>query len=216
MKKRIAGVDEVGRGPLAGPVVAAAVVFYKGYKNADIRDSKKLTAKAREELVDVIKEDAVQWAIVSVGHHRIARWNIREASKWAMSLALRRVTADMVLVDGNMAIYTPLQQKTVVGGDDKHVEISAASILAKVWRDKIMNILDLRHPGYGFAQHKGYATAEHRAALNKLKPCPVHRMSFHGVFDTLQQSLFPLEEEDDLLDPQTVDPGETVLVETHP
>ena len=138
----IAGVDEVGRGPLAGPVVAAAAVFAAGYVNPAIKDSKQLSAKRREQLVDVIKRDAVGWAIVAVGPKRIDRLNIREATKLAMSLALKRVRADRVLVDGNMAINTALPQRTVVKGDAKHVEISAASILAKVYRDQMMAVLD--------------------------------------------------------------------------
>ena len=178
---RIAGVDEVGRGPLAGPVVAAAVVFKSGYKNENIRDSKKLSAKDRESLVDTIKKDCLQWSIISVGHHRINSLNIREASKVAMSLAIRRVEADLVLVDGNMAIYTERRQRTVIGGDDLHVEISAASILAKVWRDDLMKTLDSRFPNYGFAQHAGYATKFHREAIKHHGPCLIHRRTFGGV-----------------------------------
>lgn len=178
---RIAGVDEVGRGPLAGPVVAAAVVFKKGYKNSDIQDSKQLTAKRREELVEVIKRDALDWSIVAVGHRRIAIHNIRGASLLAMSLALARVKADRVLIDGNACIQTHLPQEAVIGGDALHVQISAASIIAKVWRDKLMRTLDVRFPGYSFARHAGYGTKEHRDAIARLGPCPVHRLSFRGV-----------------------------------
>lgn len=179
--KLIAGVDEVGRGPLAGPVVAAAAVFRRGYKNPDIRDSKQLSAKTREELIAVIKQDAVQWSIVAVGHRRIQALNIREASRLAMSLALARVQADLVLVDGNVPIETPLRQRTVVGGDDLHVEISAASILAKVFRDRLMCVLDAKYPGYDFSKHAGYGTEAHRSAIASLGPCPVHRRTFRGV-----------------------------------
>ena len=121
----VAGVDEVGRGPLAGPVVAAAVVFEAGYSNKQIKDSKKLSAKSRELLVEVIKNDCLDWAVVAVGHRRIDNLNIREASKLAMSLAAKRIKADLLLIDGNMPLNTKLKQETVVGGDSLHVEISA-------------------------------------------------------------------------------------------
>lgn len=194
--KLIAGVDEVGRGPLAGPVVAAAVVFKKGYKNPAIRDSKKLTAEERERLIDVIKADCIQWSIVAVGHHRIQALNIRSASRLAMELACRRIKADIVLVDGNMPIGTNMKQKLVIGGDDIHVEISAASILAKVWRDKLMVELDKRYPHYGFSKHAGYATKAHREAIRTHGPCRIHRRSFGGIreFFDAQQSLFNVAE----------------------
>ncbi len=187
----ICGVDEVGRGPLAGPVVAAAVVFKKGYRNKNIKDSKKLPPQRREELFDFIRERCIASSIVAVGHRRIDSINIREASKLAMSLAVRKVTADLVLVDGNMAINTDTMQKTVIGGDAKHVQISAASILAKVWRDRLMRLLDVKYPGYQFSRHAGYATKEHRDAVSKLGPCRIHRRSFHGVLleELLEQDL---------------------------
>jgi ribonuclease HII len=177
----IAGVDEVGRGPLAGPVVAAAVAFAEGYRNPRIRDSKQLSAKRREQLIDVIKGDAAGWAVVAVGPRRIEAMNIREATRLAMSLAVRRVPAELVLVDGNMPIDTALPQRTVIKGDCLHVEISAASILAKVYRDSIMKVLDLKYPGYGFSQHAGYPTAAHRAAIARLGPSRAHRTTFAGV-----------------------------------
>jgi len=177
----IAGVDEVGRGPLAGPVVAAVAVFRKGYFNPDIRDSKQLSAQRREELIEVIKADAKQWAIVAVGHRRIETLNIREASSLAMSLAVSRVKADLILVDGNVPISSTICQRTVVRGDALHVEISAASILAKVFRDALMVVLDKKYPGYEFSQHAGYATEVHRKAIAALGPCPVHRRTFQGV-----------------------------------
>jgi ribonuclease HII len=177
----IAGVDEVGRGPLAGPVVAAVAVFKKGYRNADIKDSKKLSVEERESLIEVIKRDCLQWAIVSVGHRRIESLNIRTASRVAMELAVRRIKADLVLVDGNMPIGVSIKQKLVIEGDDIHVEISAASILAKVWRDSLMKTFDLRYPNYGFAQHAGYATKSHREAIKTHGPCHIHRKSFGGV-----------------------------------
>lgn len=201
----IAGVDEVGRGPLAGPVVAAAAAFKIGYRNRAIRDSKKLSASQREELLPIIQRDAVAYAVVAVGHRRIERWNIREASKIAMSLAVRRLrlrcapVIRKVLVDGNMPIMTDLPQVTVIGGDDKHVQISAASILAKVWRDQLMAVLDRRYPGYGLGVHCGYATASHRSALLRLGPSPIHRRTFHGVLTTQLEIDFALAEDQDFM-----------------
>ena len=185
----IAGVDEVGRGPLAGPVVAAVVVFNEGYQNYDIRDSKKLSAKKREGLAVEIKRDAVEWAIVSVGHHRIEEHNIRGASLLAMSLAVQRVRADLILVDGNAEIRTNRPQRAVIGGDDKHVEISAASIIAKVWRDYLMTVMDRRYPGYELGAHAGYGTLRHRQAIALLGPSPIHRASFRGVREYLSTAL---------------------------
>ncbi|MBN8549668.1 MAG: ribonuclease HII [Deltaproteobacteria bacterium] len=177
----IAGVDEVGRGPLAGPVVAAAVVFKEGFTHPGIKDSKQLSSKQRELLVPVIKAAAVQWSIVSVGHRRIEALNIREASRLAMSLAVSRIIADLILVDGNVPIVSTITQRTVVGGDALHVEISAASILAKVFRDNLMHVLDEKYPGYTFSKHSGYPTKSHRQAIAELGPCPVHRRTFQGV-----------------------------------
>ncbi len=185
----IAGVDEVGRGPLAGPVVAAVAVFEDGYKNLDIKDSKKLSAKKRENLVEIIKRDAVAWAIVSVGHHRITELNIREASRLAMSLAVKRIKTDKVLVDGNVPIQTTYPQETIIGGDNLRVEIGAASILAKVWRDHLMDVLDAKYPGYGFKIHAGYPTKTHREAVSRLGPCPVHRETFRGVKEFISTSI---------------------------
>lgn len=177
----IAGVDEAGRGPLAGPVVAAAVCFKKGYFNPEINDSKQLKPEIREKLVDVIRRDALAWSVIAVGHHRITALNIRGATKLAMSLAVARIKADLVLIDGNMEIDTDLPQRTVVKGDTLHVEISAASILAKVWRDGLMRVLDGKYPGYGFSKHAGYPTESHRRAIMELGPCRVHRRTFGGV-----------------------------------
>jgi ribonuclease HII len=185
----VAGVDEVGRGPLAGPVVAAAVVFNEGYINPEIQDSKKLSAKKRDNLIEVIKRDAVSWAIVAVGHHRIEQYNILWASILAMSLAVKRVKCDRVLVDGNVKIHTNLPQLTVVGGDALCVEISAASILAKVWRDNLMITLDQRYPGYSLGKHAGYPTPNHKAAIAALGPSPIHRRSFAGVKEYIKEKL---------------------------
>lgn len=178
---RICGVDEAGRGPLAGPVVAAAVVFKQGFSDSRIQDSKKLSKQQRERLFDYIKESALSWSIVGVGARRIDTLNILQATKLAMRLAVERIDADLVLVDGNQQIVSSLPQKTVVGGDRLHVEISAASILAKVWRDRLMATLADKYPGYGLEKHAGYPTKAHREALAILGPSRIHRLSFAGV-----------------------------------
>jgi ribonuclease HII len=161
--------------------VAAAVVFDDSFVDARIRDSKALSTKQREKLFDYIKESALSWAIIAVGPRRIDQINILQATKLAMKLAVERVSADLVLVDGNQPIVSAIPQRTVVGGDRLHVQISAASILAKVWRDRLMHKLAERYPGYGLEKHSGYPTAAHRAALINLGPSRIHRMSFAGV-----------------------------------
>jgi ribonuclease HII len=183
---RICGVDEAGRGPLAGPVVAAAVVFEDTFQDVRIKDSKALSTKQREKLFDYIKESALSWAIIAVGPRRIDQINILQATKLAMKLAVERVSADLVLVDGNQPIVTSIPQRTVVGGDRLHVQISAASILAKVWRDRLMATLADRYPGYGLEKHSGYPTAAHRAALATLGPSKIHRKTFAGVCQSSQ------------------------------
>ena len=189
----IIGTDEVGRGPLAGPVTAAAVVFPLDYKNAEIKDSKQLSAKKRELLYEKIKLDALAWSIVCVGHHRIDMFNIREASRMAMALAVNKVAdktnAGLVRVDGNVPICIELPQETVVGGDRKHIEISAASILAKVYRDRLMKVLDSKYPGYELGKHAGYPTKNHKQAIVSFGPSPIHRKSFRGVKEHCQAKI---------------------------
>ena len=183
----ICGVDEAGRGPLAGPVVAAAVVYKEGFSDPRIKDSKALSAKQRELLFEYIKETALSWSIVAVGPRRIDQINILQSTKLAMRLAVERISADLVLVDGNQPILTSINQRTVIRGDRLHVEISAASILAKVWRDRLMNKLAARYPGYGLEKHAGYPTAAHRAALVALGPSRIHRKTFAGVCQPLHR-----------------------------
>jgi len=178
---RICGVDEAGRGPLAGPVVAAAVVFDDTFCDSRIRDSKTLSTQQREKLFDYIKETALSWSIIAVGPRRIDQLNILQATKLAMKLAVERVEADLVLVDGNQPIVSAIPQRTVIGGDRLHVQISAASILAKVWRDRLMEDLSVRYPGYGFEKHSGYPTPAHKAAIRTLGACKIHRRTFAGV-----------------------------------
>jgi ribonuclease HII len=178
----ICGVDEAGRGPLAGPVVAAAVVFPESFSNPAIRDSKQLSAVKRDKLAQLIREQAVAWSVVAVGARRIDQLNILQATKLAMKLAVQRIGhADLVLIDGNQPIDITLPQKTVVKGDQLHVQISAASILAKTWRDHLMETIAKRYPEYDFEKHVGYPTPLHRSLLQQHGPCIVHRKTFAPV-----------------------------------
>ena len=174
----IAGVDEAGRGPLAGPVVCAAVILPDNFSHPLIQDSKKLSIKKREVAFQIIKENALRWFIVSVGHKRIDQINILQASLWGMAYAAHKIKPDKILVDGNKKIPTLLPQEAIIGGDAKYPAISAASILAKVYRDMLMRDLDLKYPGYDFSRHSGYPTAFHREKVRTLGACKVHRTTF--------------------------------------
>ena len=180
----VCGVDEAGRGPLAGPVCAAAVVLPKGLEIEGLNDSKKLTDKRRRELYDVICEQAVAYGIAFADHKEIDEINILQATFHAMERAVEHLSVrpDIVLVDGNRAPSIPLPVKTVIKGDSLSASIAAASILAKVTRDRLMEQLDATYPQYGFAKNKGYGTAQHIAALKEYGPCPAHRRSFIGNF----------------------------------
>jgi ribonuclease HII len=180
---RIAGVDEVGRGPLAGPVVAAAVILDPLHPIEGLTDSKKLTAKKREELFEVIQQGALAWAIGRAEVEEIDRINILQASFLAMQRAVKAlpIKPSEVLVDGNKAPDFGIPAKAIVKGDLSVPAISAASILAKVTRDREMVAFEEQFPGYGFAKHKGYPTAQHRAALQKLGLTPIHRRSYAPV-----------------------------------
>jgi ribonuclease HII len=177
----VAGVDEAGRGPLAGPVVAAAAVFHGSYTNEKFVDSKTISRNKREILFEEIKEVALSWSIVAVGPRRIEALNILEASREAMRLAVQRVSAKFILVDGNVPIRTSYPQQTVIGGDSLITHISAASILAKVYRDRLMDKLAQLYPQYGFEKHAGYPTKSHRQALIDHGPSRIHRRTFNGV-----------------------------------
>jgi ribonuclease HII len=176
----IAGIDEAGRGCLAGPVMAAAVILPADHGLIGLNDSKQLSARARERLFPQIQQRALAWAIASASAAEIDRLNILQAN----FLAMRRAVAALGLqpglcrVDGNQDPRLGLPTALVVGGDALHAEIMAASILAKVARDRLLLELDAQYPGYGFAQHKGYGTAAHLAALRRLGPSAEHRMSF--------------------------------------
>lgn len=179
----IAGVDEAGRGPLAGPVVAAAVVLDPCFAIDGLRDSKQLSAAQRERLAGVIRECALAWSVGRADAEDIDRINILQATLLAMARAVAGLSMPPthVLVDGTHCPRLPCSVEAVVGGDRSHASISAASILAKVTRDAEMVALDGRYPQYGFRRHKGYPTAEHRQALREHGPCPFHRRSFAPV-----------------------------------
>lgn len=182
--RHVAGVDEAGRGPLAGPVVAAAVILDPTRPIEGLRDSKLLTSRQRRRLARSIREQAFGWAVCRVGPRRIDALNILEATWSAMRRALSRLPAPpaVVLVDGRLRVPSMAwPQRAIVKGDRRCASIAAASILAKVARDGFMVRVDHIYPGYGFRVHKGYATAAHLEALGRLGPCPLHRRSFHGV-----------------------------------
>ena len=195
--KSIAGIDEVGRGPLAGPVIAAAVILPRGYSHPEIKDSKLLTAKQRDKLATIIRENATCWAVGVASVDEIDRLDILRASLLAMVKAIVALKAevDCVLIDGNQTIPLSLfrigkflsgrkiYQKTIIKGDQSCLSIAAASIIAKVTRDGMMVELDKHYPEYGFAAHKGYSCAAHFDALRRFGASPVHRQSFKPVRD---------------------------------
>ena len=179
----IAGIDEAGRGPLAGPVVAAAVILHSKRPIEGLRDSKLLTPRARERLANEIRTRATAWCVAAADVGEIDRLNILQASLLAMRRAVEGlgVAPRMALIDGNQYPSLVCAMRAIVGGDRTVAVISAASILAKTVRDALLIELDRTHPGYGFAQHKGYGTPEHLAALDRLGPCAAHRRSFMPV-----------------------------------
>ncbi|MDR3754736.1 MAG: ribonuclease HII [Terracidiphilus sp.] len=188
----IAGLDEVGRGPMFGPVVAAAVILPKGCRLQGLTDSKQLTEKQRNEFDATIRAEAVAWAIAAVDAETIDRINILRASLLAMRMAVEQLAMlpDYLLIDGRDTIDWPCPQQAVVQGDGRSVSIAAASVLAKVHRDQLLVELDAVYPGYGLARHKGYCVAEHLEALRRLGPTPLHRKSFSPVAQTVLE--FPL------------------------
>jgi ribonuclease HII len=205
----VAGVDEAGCGPLAGPVVAAAVVFPSEWlepglptKLRGLNDSKQLTEEQREKFYSVITSSAeIRYAIMTVDVEMIDRINIRQAAWRAMNLALEQLApkAQHVLVDGLKISWLQYPQTALVSGDARSYSIAAASVLAKVTRDRMMRMFDKLYPGYGFAEHKGYATPQHYEAINQRGPCPIHRRSF--------SPFRPVEIELDLFSPDAAVPG---------
>jgi len=192
----IAGVDEVGRGALFGPVVAAAVILPPDTRIRGLRDSKQLLQEDRERLADVVRKRALAIAIEEVDAATIDRVNIYQASRMAMTTAVLRLVPqpDHLLIDA-MRLDLGHAQTCIIYGDSLSISIAAASVVAKVYRDARMRELDSEYPGYGLASHKGYATPEHREALRKLGPCPLHRKSFAPV----AQIDLPWEETDTIL-----------------
>jgi ribonuclease HII len=183
--KAVCGCDEAGAGPLAGPVYAAAVILPFGVEIPGLNDSKKLTEKKREKLFDIIKERAVAYAIAEASPEEIDEINILNASMLAMRRAVAdlQVKADFALIDGNCPRGFDIATQTVVKGDAKSASIAAASILAKVTRDRQCIDLDREYPEYGIAKHKGYPTKEHMDAVRQHGPSPIHRMTFLKFLD---------------------------------
>ena len=184
----IAGVDEAGRGPLAGPVVVAAVILPPVYDLACLDDSKRLTALKRERLLPQIEAQAIAWSVEYVTAQEIDRVNILQATMNGMQRAVEKLSPAPVhaMFDGNRAPPLSCQVTTVIGGDGLIPSISAASVLAKVYRDKLMLKFHEKYPGYGFDRHKGYPTAHHLERLKALGPCEIHRQSFAPVRNALR------------------------------
>ena len=180
----ICGVDEAGRGPLAGPVCAAAVILPRGLEIPGLNDSKKLTDKRRRELMPIIQEQALAYGIAFASHEEIDEINILQATFLAMERALAQlnIRPDLALIDGNRQKDFGINVETVVKGDARSANIAAASVLAKVTRDDYMEAMALEYPGYGFEIHKGYGTKAHYEALRNLGPSPIHRMTFLKKF----------------------------------
>lgn len=178
----ICGTDEAGRGPLAGPVFAAACILPAGLVIEGLNDSKKISEKKREKLFDIIRSEAVSYGIASASEEEIDTLNILNAAQLAMrrAVAMLDPVPDLVLVDGNIARDFEMKAVPVIGGDAISPSIAAASILAKVSRDRVCLELDRLYPEYGFARHKGYPTKQHRDIVRELGPCPCHRKSFLG------------------------------------
>ncbi len=181
----ICGADEAGAGPLAGPVYAAAVILPWELHIEGLNDSKKLTPKKRDALFDIIKDRAVAWAVASVDEKEIDRINILKARMKAMDEAIKALTfrPDMALIDGNRNSGIEAENITVIGGDGKSANIAAASVLAKVSRDRFMLEMDKAYPQYMFAKHKGYGTKLHYEMLDKYGPSPIHRRSFLATWE---------------------------------
>lgn len=179
----VAGVDEAGRGPLAGPVVSAAVILPAGFSVAGVNDSKKLSAAKRERLFDDIHSQALSVGVGIADHEEIDRLNILQASLLSMVRAVEHLSAkpDFLLIDGIFTLPSPLPQAPIKKGDSLSVSIAAASIIAKVTRDRLMDRYALEYPQYGFEKHKGYPTKMHRETIARFGACHIHRKSFGGV-----------------------------------
>ena len=187
--KNIAGIDEAGRGPLAGPVVAAAVIFPSQVNIPGLNDSKKLSTKKREELFPKIQEISVFYGVAVVDQKVIDKINILQAARLAMKQAVEtlKITPGLLLIDGNQKIDSTLNQWAIVKGDSRSLSIAAASVLAKVTRDRIMDDYHKLYPQYEFNRHKGYGTKLHRNLIQEHGPCPIHRNTFKGVSEYINR-----------------------------
>jgi ribonuclease HII len=185
--KIVVGVDEAGRGPLAGPVVAAAVILDNNMSLKGLDDSKKLSQRKRDEFYPKIQEMANGVAVL--GQEIIDEINILQATRLAMKQAVEKLmmTPDILLIDGNQKINSPIEQWTIIKGDTKSLSIAAASVLAKVTRDRIMKDYDHMYPQYEFSRHKGYGTKRHRDLIARHGPCPIHRKTFRGVSEYINR-----------------------------
>ncbi|MBC2695448.1 MAG: ribonuclease HII [Desulfobacteraceae bacterium] len=183
----IAGIDEAGRGPLAGPVVSAAVLLPTSFNDSDIIDSKKLSPKKRSYLYEKLYDQAVSIGIGIVDNIEIERINILNASLLSMAIAVKNLSPqpDYLLIDGKFRIPTDLQQQPIIRGDALSISIAAASIIAKVSRDRLMERYDHDYPQFGFSKHKGYPTKAHKEAIRTFGCCPIHRRTFKGVKEYL-------------------------------
>ena len=187
--KNIAGIDEAGRGPLAGPVVAAAVILPSQVNIPGLNDSKKLSTKKREELFPKIQEISVFYGVAVVDQKVIDKINILQAARLAMKQAVEtlKITPGLLLIDGNQKIDSTLNQWAIVKGDSRSLSIAAASVLAKVTRDRIMDDYHKLYPQYEFNRHKGYGTKLHRNLIQEYGPCPIHRNTFKGVSEYINR-----------------------------
>ena len=187
--KNIAGIDEAGRGPLAGPVVAAAVILPSQVNIPGLNDSKKLSTKKREELFPKIQEISVFYGVAVVDQKVIDKINILQAARLAMKQAVEtlKITPGLLLIDGNQKIDSTLDQWAIVKGDSRSLSIAAASVLAKVTRDRIMDGYHKLYPQYEFNRHKGYGTRLHRNLIQEHGPCPIHRSTFKGVSEYIKR-----------------------------
>ncbi len=185
----VAGVDEAGRGPLAGPVVAAAVVLPSELSMPGLRDSKKLSPALRERWFVEIQKNCLGMGIGIVDENTIDAINILQAALLAMKCAVDQlsVSADFLLIDGNRGIESAIGQKTIIGGDDASLSIAAASVVAKVTRDRLMVVYHAQYPQYEFSRHKGYGTRLHRDRIKQYGPCAIHRKTFKGVAEYLNR-----------------------------
>ena len=192
--KLIAGIDEAGRGPLAGPVVAAAVILGEDFNIEGLDDSKLLNSSQRQKLFTTIGKNALSVGLSVIGPETIDRINILQATRLAMINAVRDLSCkpELLLIDGPIKLDVPIPQKPIVKGDKLSISISAASIIAKVTRDGIMKLFHNDYPNYGFANNKGYGTKEHLFALGKYGPCRIHRKTFHKVKEFYERKLFDI------------------------